>query len=215
MTQAEKIMKKKLFIKAEIDRVLPEEQSNQLWSKATARLEQLLREYAGLPKGVHAHTDGFILPSAAIYLTAKEYMPETQAYAAVENAAIAYTTRVGRMLARLLKPPFMQDLFIRVWDPMTVKKFGQNSGFQNRFYPKKKGEYRMDVLACPYCRYFTELGCFELTKIFCDNDERGYGNLPGLIFERKGTLGKGAECCDFCIRKAHAHAAMNQTPDRR
>ena len=60
----------------------------------------------------------------------------------------------------------------------------------------------MDILACPYCRYFTELGCFELTRIFCENDERGYGNLPGLIFERTGTLGKGAERCDFCIRKA-------------
>ena len=80
--------------------------------------------------------------------------------------------------------------------------FGKDSGFQNRFYPKKKGEYRMDILACPYCRYFTELGCFDLTRIFCENDERGYGNLPGLVFERTGTLGKGAERCDFCIRKA-------------
>ena len=52
-----------------------------------------------------------------------------------------------------------------------------------------------------FCRYLTELGCPEITKIFCENDERIYGNLPGLKFERKGTLGKGAEKCDFCIRK--------------
>ena len=202
MTQAETIMKKKRSIKAEIERTLSKEQSDALWNKAIARLEQLLRKYADLPAGVRAHTDSYIFPSAAIYLTAKDYMTEQQAYAVIEHAAIANTTRYGKMLANMMKLPFMCDLFIRMWDPLTKKKFGKDSGFHNRFYPKKKGEYRMDILACPYCRYFTELGCFELTRIFCENDERGYGNLPGLIFERTGTLGKGAERCDFCIRKA-------------
>lgn len=201
MKQADKIMKKKQLIKAEIEQVLPETESNQLWRKATDRLDHLLRKYADLPEGVHAHTDIFIFPSAAIYLTAKEFMSEEQAYALIENAAIANTVRYGRMLAGFMKLPLMRDLFIKVWDPMTRKKFGKDSGFQNRFYPKQKGEYRMDILACPYCKYFSELGCFELTKIFCDNDERGYGNLPGLRFERSGTLGKGADCCDFYIRK--------------
>ncbi len=72
---------------------------------------------------------------------------------------------------------------------------------KNKFYPKKKGEFRMDITACPYCRYFRELGCPELTEIYCENDDRVYGNLPGLKFERTGTLGKGAERCDFRIRK--------------
>ena len=59
----------------------------------------------------------------------------------------------------------------------------------------------MDITACPYCRYFSELGCPELTKIYCENDDRTYGNLPGVKFDRTGTLGKGAERCDFHIRK--------------
>ena len=104
-------------------------------------------------------------------------------------------------LAGLMRLPGMRGLFIRIWAPMTRKIFGPDNGFKNRFYPKAKGEYRMDILACPYCRYFTELGCPELTRIFCENDERMYGNLPGLSFERKGTLGKGADHCDFCIRR--------------
>ena len=54
----------------------------------------------------------------------------------------------------------------------------------------------------PYKTYLTELGCPELVKIFCENDERVYGALPGLVFERSGTLGKGADRCDFYIRKA-------------
>ena len=73
-----------------------------------------------------------------------------------------------------MKLPGMRGLFVKLWDPMTRKMFGPENGFRNVFYPRKKGEYRMDVLACPYCRYFTELGCPELTRIFCENDDRIY-----------------------------------------
>lgn len=52
-----------------------------------------------------------------------------------------------------------------------------------------------------YCTYFTEQGAFELTKIFCDNDDRTYGDLPGIEFSRTGTMRKGAKCCDFCLRR--------------
>lgn len=59
----------------------------------------------------------------------------------------------------------------------------------------------MDVISCPYNNYFTELGCPELTKIFCESDNRIYGVLTGVIFERAGTIGMGAKRCDFYIRK--------------
>ena len=95
----------------------------------------------------------------------------------------------------------MRSLFVKAWDPLTRKMFGENSGFQNVFYPKKKGEYRLDVVFCPYNRYFTELGCPELTKISCGSDDHVYGDLPGLKFERTTTIGRGGERCDFCIRK--------------
>ena len=58
----------------------------------------------------------------------------------------------------------------------------------------------MDVTECPYRRFFTELGCPEITKNFCGNDDRMYGNLPGLEFIRTGTLGRGADKCDFYMR---------------
>ena len=201
MNKAEKIMKKKAFIKAEMDKDLPKAQSDALWQKATGKLSGILNQYSSLPKGVHAHTDNFIFPAAAIYLTAKEAVGQDKAYGFIENAAVIRTESYGRKLAALMRFPGMRSLFVKIWDPMTRKKFGADSGFQNRFYPKEKGIYRVDILACPYCRYFGELGCPELTKIFCENDDRGYGNLPGLKFERTGTLGKGADRCDFCIRK--------------
>ena len=201
MNHAEKIMKKKAVIKAELDKALPKAQSDALWQKATTKLDGLMTRYGDLPRGVHIHTDSRILPSAAIYLTVKEAVGAEKAYRVIEDAAVQLCAEIEKKLQKLMRLPGMQSLFVKAWDPMTKKLFGAGNGFQNIFYPKKKGEYRMDIIACPYCRTFTELGCPELTKIFCENDERIYGRLPGLKFERTGTLGTGAKRCDFCIRR--------------
>ena len=202
MTTAEKIMKQKTFIKHEADRQLPKAQSDKLWRKSTAELDKILARYADLAKGVHTHTDNFIFPTAAIYLTFKTAIGEEKAYEIIEKAAAENAGTAGRKLAKFMRIPGMPSMFIKLWDPMTRKMFGEKSGFRNKFYQKKKGEYRMDILECPYNKYFTELGCPELTKIFCRNDELSYGNLPGLKFIRTSTLGMGGERCDFYLRRA-------------
>ena len=201
MSSAQKIMKKKAHIKAEIDGRLPKKQSDALWRKATKKLAMLLDQYESLPKGVRFHTDSRIFPAAAIYLTLKESLGQPEAYWIIEKATYKAADSAGKKLAVLMRIPGMRSLFVRLWDPMTRKMFGENSGFKNVFYPKKKDEYRMDIVSCPYFRYFTELGCPELTKLSCGTDDRAYGNLPGLKFERSTTLGRGGERCDFWIRK--------------
>ena len=201
MKTAAQIMKKKAAMRAELEKHLPKTEADVLWLQATEQLSAILTRYADLPRAMRFHTEERIFPSAAIYLTAKERLGEKTAFSIVEHAAIELTNQLGKKLARLMRLPGMRSLFVRVWDPLVRKVFGPDNGFRNAFYPKQKGEYRMDVLACPYCRYFTELGCPELTRIYCENDERTYGNLPGIVFERTGTLGKGADRCDFRIRK--------------
>lgn len=201
MKTAAQIMKNKLFIKAEMDARLAKAESDALWSRAERRLDAILKEHAGIPQGEHIHTDNFIFPSAAVYLTLKDALGAETAFSMVENAAIKESAKVGKKLAGLMRLPGMKSLFVRIWDPLTRKMFGPERGFKNVFYPKKKGEFRMDIVACPYYRYYTELGCPEITKISCGNDDRCYGNLPGLEFRRTGTLGTGADRCDFCMRK--------------
>lgn len=201
MKTAAQIMKSKQSFKAEMDHQMPKTTSDTMWEKAEGWLSEIMEQYKEIPKGVHIHTDNYIFPAAAIYLTIKEETDEQTAYAVIENAAIRNTLAAGRMLAKLMKIPGMKSLFVKAWDPMTRKMFGSKSGFQNVFYPKKKGEFRMDIVACPYVKYFTTLGCPELTKIFCANDDRCYGNLPGLEFRRTGTLGTGASRCDFYLKK--------------
>ena len=182
MKTTEKIMQKKTAIKEEMDKYLSKAQSDALWQQATARLGAYLDRFSDLPKGVRLHTDNKILPMAAVYLTIKDAVDQETAYKIVEDAAVRKCKGIEKMLQRLMKLPGMRSLFVRIWDPLTRKIFGPNSGFKNTFFPKRKGEYRMDVTACPYFRYLTELGCPELTRIFCENDERIYGDLPGIRF---------------------------------
>ena len=198
MTASEKLMRKKKVYKAELDKATP--MSGELWERATGRLDEIRTRYGTLPKGVRTHTDK-IFPAAAVYLTVKEELGEKTAYSVLENASVKLCAEVAPKLTKLMKLPGMRGLFVKLWDPMTRKMFGPENGFRNVFYPRKKGEYRMDVISCPYFRYFTELGCPEITKIFCENDDRIYGCLPGLKFQRTGTLGKGAERCDFRMKK--------------
>ena len=201
MNTAEKIMKKKTFIKCEADKLLLKAESDKLWRVSTVRLNKILIKYARLPKGVHTHTDNFIFPAAAIYLTYRKAVGDEKAYSIIEKSAAMNAGFKGKKLAKLMRIPGMPDLFVKIWDPMTRKMFGASCGFKNRFYPEKKGEYRMDILECPYNKYFTELGCPELTKLFCKNDELMYGDLPGLKFIRTSTLGRGGERCDFYLRR--------------
>lgn len=45
------------------------------------------------------------------------------------------------------------------------------------------------------------LGCKELTSTFCLSDDRVYGDMCGIAFERKGTIGRGNDKCDFYFHR--------------
>lgn len=48
-----------------------------------------------------------------------------------------------------------------------------------------------------YMKYCELLGCKELTGTFCLSDDRVYGNMCGIAFERQGTMDRGGDKCGF------------------
>ena len=201
MDKAEKILQKKEVYRDMIRKVFPEDVTQKIWSGSKEKLREILQKYDDLPGGYRVHTEDRIFPGAAVYLTLREYAGQETALKIMDEAAAIGCEKINGSLRKLLRLPGMKSFFVKVWDPLTRKMFGPGNGFENVFYPKEKDLFRMDILACPYCRYLTELGCPELTRMFCENDDRVYGNLPGIVFERTGTLGKGASRCDFLIKK--------------
>ena len=138
MTSSQKIMNKKARFKAEIDSRLPKEQSDALWQKATDRLATLLTQYASLPEGVRFHTENKIFPAAAIYLTLKESIGQDDAYRVIEDATFKTADAAAKKLSALLRLPGMRSLFVKAWDPLTRKMFGENSGLKTFSIRRKK-----------------------------------------------------------------------------
>ena len=196
MKDAVKILKGKKFIRKEIEKRLNSETALQVWIIAQEKLENMLEKYKGLPEGVQMHTHGFIFPAAAIYLSLKEKIPE-QAFEIMQYTMKEKASKAGRSIARMTAIPGFKKFCLKMWDSMSHKMFGETAGFKNIFYDCPKGEFRMDITQCPYNKYLTEVGCPELTRLFCENDVYSYGNLPGLKFTRTKTLGTGGVCCDF------------------
>ena len=191
---------KKIAIKENLIAEVGEAEAEKIWIRAKALLKDIEARYAGLPKGQRMHS-GFIFPSAAIQLAIREIRGDANlGYKVISKYSWAKSRKMGGMLRKLSRIPGFKRFFVKMWDPISRKAFGPDAGFRNVFYPKKKGEYKMDIIACPYDRFFTELGTPELTQIFCINDECTYGDIPGLEFIRHTTLGTGGDKCDFYIR---------------
>ena len=114
--KAEKIMKKKDLIQAEMDKVFPKDQSDKLWDDATVKLSEILDKYESLPEGVHNHTDSRIFPSSAIYLTIKPILDADRAYKVIEDAAIVGCASIQVKLAKLMRVPGMKGVFVKMWE---------------------------------------------------------------------------------------------------
>ncbi len=196
MNKAEKTLRKKIFFKTEIGRNFAADQTETIWADAHCRLQKMYDEHSDLPEGVRMHTDGFIFPAAAIYLAIKEF--DTQkAFVIMQKVMKEKSLESGRKFANFVRMPFGKKLFLKMWDSLSHKMFSDAAGFKNVFYPKQKGEFRMDITQCPYNTYLTAVGCPELTRLFCENDVYSYSNLPGLDFIRTQTIGGGGSLCDF------------------
>ena len=191
-----KTMKSKTVFKVEMAKHLPESDCKRIWGNAHKRLYKMYSEHTDLPKGVSAHTDSFIFPAAAIYLAMREKAPET-AFDIMKKVMAEKSGKMGRSLAKCCKIPGFRAFFLRMWDAMSHKMFGESCGFKNVFYPNERGCFRMDITQCPYHKYLTEQGCPEINILFCENDVHMYGDLPGMKFTRTKTIGAGDELCDF------------------
>ena len=95
------------------------------------------------------------------------------------------------------KLPFIRPLFFKIFHKIIGTMFNGDAGFKFEEIEADSRHYGVDVLQCPYMKYCELLGCEELTSTFCLSDDRVYGNMCGITFERHGTIGRGSDKCDF------------------
>ncbi len=176
------------------------EVTERIWEKAGQNWEELCSRYAHLPEKVKRHTDGQMFRMAALYMALKETYPE-EALEIIDGGVEKEGRRIAKLLSGLLHIPGMDYVFLRVFAKMLDSSFGEAAGFQSTKHCMSKDEVRFDIEKCPYCQYLTEIGCPEIIRFSCEIDEWIYSDLPGLEFSRSGTLGTGADKCDFCLKR--------------
>jgi len=74
---------------------------------------------------------------------------------------------------------------------------GNGKGFYSTVV-KVPGGMGFDTTECVYKTIMQDkYGYTEMSRRFCDIDEYMYGSIPNVKFDRKGTLCKGCDKCDF------------------
>ena len=166
-----------------------------------ARLQQLRQENADASPEKQRHLESQILPGIAIYETLQTVMPREQALQTVH----AYVERRARKQKKrflvLMKIPGLYRKVPGIFSRETPRFFGPAAGFAATELQTSGGVWRIDMTKCPYHDASVHYGCPELCTCFCDSDDITYDGLhPKLFWRRTKTLGRGGDCCDFCLR---------------
>lgn len=166
-----------------------------------ARLQALRTENAGASKEKRAHLERQILPGIAAYETLQTVMPKDEALQTIHGYVEQRARKGHRFLVAVLHLPGLYRLVPGIFVKSTRTAFGPAAGFAAVELKTDKSTWRIDMKKCPYHDTCVQYGCPELCPCFCDSDDVGYGNLhPKLVWHRTKTLGRGNDCCDFCMK---------------
>ena len=185
------------YLLNELSNRLGRPQTDALTRDAADLCNKFCAQYKDLPKKEKMHAEQMIFPRAAIYLQMIRYIPREEALGLLEEAVRIGVEPDRNRLHIATKLPLIRPLFFKIFHKMIGTMFNGDAGFKFEGIESDSGHYRVDVLQCPYMKYCELLGCEELTSTFCLSDDRVYGNMCGITFERHGTIGRGSDKCDF------------------
>ena len=176
---------------------LGDRQTDVLIQDAVKLCNELCDRYKDLPKKERLHTERMIFPRAAFYLQMIRCIPREESIRLIEESVRIGVEPDRKRMHAVTRIPFLRPLFFRIFPRMINAMFNGDAGFKVKELASDSRHYRVDVLQCPYVKYCELLGCRELAATFCLSDDRIYGNMCGIAFDRQGTIGRGGDKCDF------------------
>ena len=185
------------YLLGELRKKIGGPQTEVLLNDAVNLCNEFCDKYKDLPKKEKIHTERMIFPRAAIYLQMIQYISREEAISLIEESVRIGVEPDRKRLHNATKLPFIRPLFFKIFPKMIDTMFNGEAGFKAEEIESDNKHYRVDVLQCPYMKYCELLGCQELTGTFCLSDDRVYGNMCGITFQREGTIGRGSDKCDF------------------
>lgn len=144
------------------------------------------------------HLRGKLLPAMAYYKALlAEGIPKNNALAAVRRETQKAALIKKESSARMVRIPFA-FLVYRMGVKSHMRMNFPMEGWETEWVSNSAREIHFNLHRCLYWDLCRQQGCPELCTVYCENDITAFsGLLPKIRFERSGTLGEGAACCDF------------------
>lgn len=173
----------------------------ELISMFNTRLKALSDEHRGDSKEKQRHLKSQILPGIASYEVLQTVMAKDEAFKTIHSYVEKKATREHKQFVSLLHIPFLYRLIPYIFTKATRSLFGTSAGFSMNEIETTGGIWRINMTKCPYHDICTSHGCSELCRCFCDSDDITYDHMhSNLLWKRTKTLGRGNDCCDFCLK---------------
>ncbi|MSS77117.1 L-2-amino-thiazoline-4-carboxylic acid hydrolase [Anaerococcus sp. AGMB00486] len=108
----------------------------------------------------------------------------------------------AKFLRKIMKIPYIYLLVPKIIEKIVKTSYRQSpEGFQIEFVKADRNLCQFNIKQCIYYNYCKKYEVAEFCDIFCSGDDvSGAALKPNIIFERKNTLARGGEYCDFYYR---------------
>ena len=180
-------------------RALDEAKAREILQKARKRYGDLYAErkrYAN--RALRRHLEGNILPGAALYQTLlRDEDTRERAVSLVEEAFREWGMSNRRAMEWLGRLPIFYWL-LRTMTRVAMRLSFPEEGWETEWVEVSSKEISFNMKSCFYLDVLEGYGVPELTAQYCGMDDLMYeGVSPYVRWDRKKTLGRGDECCDF------------------
>lgn len=147
---------------------------------------------------INEHVFERLLPTISMYLTLIENdFTQEEALMIAHKEIQHHANNMAKENSKLKKMPFTY-CFFKMFAKSHMKKKYPIEGFTIIWKKHNYSEIHFDIVRCIYKEMCEKYCCFELCKVFCQSDITAFaGYEPKIKFERLGTMGEGADYCDF------------------
>lgn len=167
------------------------------WLNAEAWLDLLIGSAPPMSAAERQHVEGVILPTCAIYFAMGAQIGKEDAYAYLRDFLYDSARTTGGRFAGFFSIPGGRHLAMLVAGMFVQRRYGTQAGFASKTIESSPSRLQLEVWECTYLKWCEICGAPEIASLFCDCDDKALESVPKVRFQRKGTLARGDELCDF------------------
>lgn len=170
---------------------------NKIYNLQQKKLQTIIEKTTGKSDNQMKTLTKTILPRIALYEVLQDELGDSKkAYDAVEKYMFNI---VGRKMNEKYSAFEILPGFFFMLRKAMVGFINKSDNWVSEIVEDDSTAVRYNITKCLWYDACVENNCPELCKIFCDTDHVIYGSMKKIKFVRKGTLGTGSSCCDFCF----------------